>query len=83
MFLVFRGRPAAWTHAIRFEESDVIRSFSGAKHASPRASRHIVPIHRAGEADGYVYFAMSYVPGETLGERLRRAGPVKKTPTPV
>ncbi len=37
---------------------------------------HIVPIHRVGEADGFVFFVMSYVDGETLGERLRTRGPL-------
>ena len=37
---------------------------------------HIVPIHRVGEAGGFVFFVMSYVEGETLGERLRTRGPL-------
>ena len=37
---------------------------------------NIVPIHRVGEAAGFVFFVMSYVPGETLGERLRSRGPL-------
>jgi predicted Ser/Thr protein kinase len=37
---------------------------------------HIVPIHRVGEARGFVFFVMSYVEGETLGERLRSQGPL-------
>src|SRR4026208_1645909 len=37
---------------------------------------HIVPIHRVSEADGFVFFGMSYVEGETLGERLRTRGPL-------
>ncbi len=36
----------------------------------------IVPIHRVGEADGFVFFVMSYVEGETLGDRLRTKGPL-------
>jgi serine/threonine-protein kinase len=37
---------------------------------------HIVPIHRVSEAGGFVFFVMSYVEGETLGERLRTRGPL-------
>lgn len=33
----------------------------------------LVPVLDAGEADGRLWFAMPYVPGETLGDRLRRA----------
>src|SRR5205823_2145992 len=37
----------------------------------------IVPIHRVGESGGFVFFVMSYVEGETLGERLRTRGPLQ------
>src|SRR5262249_7404814 len=37
---------------------------------------HIVPIHRVGEAGGFVFFVMAFVKGETLGERLRTKGPL-------
>src|SRR5688500_17034136 len=46
------------------------RTAAGLSHA------HIVPIHRVGEAGGFVFFVMSYVEGETLGERLRTRGPL-------
>ncbi len=36
----------------------------------------IVPIHRVGEANGFVFFVMAFVDGETLGERLRTRGPL-------
>ncbi|MEP6835753.1 MAG: protein kinase [Gemmatimonas sp.] len=45
-----------------------------ARTAAGLSHPHIVPIHRVGEADGLVYFVMSYVEGETLGERLRTRG---------
>jgi serine/threonine-protein kinase len=47
-----------------------------ARTAAGLSHPHIVPIHRVGEAGGFVFFVMSYVEGETLGERLRRSGPL-------
>src|SRR5687767_13997911 len=47
-----------------------------ARTAAGLSHPHIVPIHRVGEADGFVFFVMSYVEGETLGERLRTRGPL-------
>ena len=47
-----------------------------ARMAASLSHPHIVPIHRVGEAGGFVFFVMSYVAGETLGERLRTRGPL-------
>ncbi|HET9293196.1 MAG TPA: serine/threonine-protein kinase [Gemmatimonadales bacterium] len=47
-----------------------------ARMAAGLSHPHIVPIHRVGEAGGSVFFVMSYVDGETLGERLRTRGPL-------
>src|SRR5512144_247321 len=47
-----------------------------ARMAAGLSQPHIVPIHRVGESHGFVYFVMSYVEGETLGERLRSSGPL-------
>ncbi len=47
-----------------------------ARTAAGLSHPHIVPIHQVGEADGFVFFVMSYVEGETLGERLRTRGPL-------
>ena len=33
---------------------------------------HIVPVHDSGEAEGFVYYVMPYVTGETLRARLER-----------
>src|SRR4026209_703340 len=41
-----------------------------ARMAAGLSHPHIVPIHRVSEAAGFVFFVMSYVEGETLGERL-------------
>jgi len=37
------------------------------------AHPHILPLHDSGEADGFVYYVMLYVEGETLRDRLARA----------
>jgi serine/threonine-protein kinase len=57
-----------------------------ARMAAGLSHPHIVPIHRVSEvpvghperSEGprFVFFVMSYVEGETLGERLRTRGPV-------
>ena len=47
-----------------------------ARTAAGLSHPHIVPIHRVGEAHGFVFFVMSYVDGESLGERLRTRGPL-------
>jgi serine/threonine-protein kinase len=35
---------------------------------------HILPLHDSGEADGFLYYVMPYIEGETLRGRLRREG---------
>ena len=47
-----------------------------ARTAAGLSHPNIVPIHRVGEAGRFVFFVMSYVEGETLGERLRTRGPL-------
>jgi serine/threonine-protein kinase len=47
-----------------------------ARLAAGLSHPHIVPIHRVSEMGGFVFFVMSYVEGETLGERLRTRGPL-------
>jgi serine/threonine-protein kinase len=47
-----------------------------ARTAAGLSHPHVVPIHRVGEAGGFVFFVMSYIEGETLGERLRTRGPL-------
>jgi predicted Ser/Thr protein kinase len=47
-----------------------------ARMAAGLSHPNIVPIHRVGEAGGFVFFVMTYVEGETLGERLRTRGPL-------
>ncbi|HKY98763.1 MAG TPA: protein kinase [Gemmatimonadaceae bacterium] len=38
---------------------------------------HIVPVHDSGEAEGFVYYVMPYVAGETLRARLERQPQLK------
>src|SRR5215212_9347840 len=40
---------------------------------------NIVPIHAVEEREGLVFFVMGFVDGETLAERVRRAGPLPPT----
>ncbi|MEP6620183.1 MAG: serine/threonine-protein kinase [bacterium] len=63
------------THLARTVESRE-RFVREARTAAGLSHPHIVPIHRVGEAGGFVFFVMSYVEGETLGERLRTRGPL-------
>lgn len=39
----------------------------------------IVPLHAFGEHEAMLYYVMGYVEGESLAERLERAGPVPET----
>jgi predicted Ser/Thr protein kinase len=45
-----------------------------ARTAAQLSHPHIVPVYRADEFNGVTYFAMGYVDGETLGQRLRDRG---------
>ena len=63
------------SHLARTDESRA-RFLREARTAAGLSHPHIVPIHRVGEAGGFVFFVMSYVEGETLGERLRSRGPL-------
>src|SRR5213075_901344 len=63
------------THLARTAEARE-RFLREARTAAGLSHPHIVPIHRVGEARGFVFFVMSYVEGETLGERLRARGPL-------
>src|ERR1051325_3035396 len=47
-----------------------------ARMAAGLSHPNIVPVHRVSEAGAFVLFVMSYVEGETLGERLRSRGPL-------
>ncbi len=52
------------------------RFLKEARTAAGLSHPHIVPIHRVGEASGFVFFVMSFIEGESLGDRLRSRGPL-------
>ena len=45
-----------------------------ARTAAALSHPNIVPIYQAAERDGVVYFAMGYIPGDSLAEQLTRDG---------
>lgn len=47
-----------------------------ARTAARLTHPNIVPLFTFGEASGLIYFVMGYVEGESLEQRLRRAGPL-------
>ncbi len=47
-----------------------------ARTAAALAHPHIVPIHAVEEAGDLVFFVMGLVDGESLGDRIRRTGPL-------
>lgn len=61
-------------HAARPELRE--RFLREARTAAKLSHPHIVPIHAVDEVEGFVFFVMAYVEGETLGERIRGRGPV-------
>ena len=52
------------------------RFLSEARTAARLSHPSIVPIFAVDEVDGFCFYAMPYVPGETLGQRVRGAGPL-------
>ncbi len=47
-----------------------------ARLAAKLSHPHIIPIHTVAEIDGFVFYVMSWVEGETLAQRVRSRGPV-------
>ncbi len=45
-----------------------------ARTAAKLSHPHIVPVHRADESNGQVWYSMSFVDGESLGDRIRERG---------
>jgi serine/threonine-protein kinase len=84
MAVVFRarderlGRPVALKilspgftadHGFRTRFINESRAAAGVEHP------HIIPVYAAGEADGFLYIAMRFVPGGDVRSELRRKGP--------
>ncbi len=51
------------------------RFLQEARTAAKLSHPNIVPIFAVDEVDDFVFFAMAYIEGETLGERVRSRGP--------
>ena len=49
------------------------RFLQEARTAAKLSHPHIVPIFAVDEVDGFVFYAMALIDGETLGERVRRS----------
>ena len=47
-----------------------------ARLAAKLSHPHIIAIHAVDQIDGFVFYVMSYVEGETLADRVRTRGPV-------
>jgi len=47
-----------------------------ARTAAKLSHPNVIPIHAVEEIGGFVFFAMAYIEGETLTERVRRRGPM-------
>jgi serine/threonine-protein kinase len=52
------------------------RFLQEARTAAKLSHPNIIPIHAVDEIGGFVFFAMAYVDGETLAERVRDRGPL-------
>ncbi len=61
-----------------FADREDIRSrfLQEARTAAKLSHPHIVPIFTVDEVDGFVFFVMALIDGETLGERVRTRGPL-------
>src|SRR3954468_13425818 len=47
-----------------------------ARLAAKLSHPHIIPIHGVEEVQGFVFYVMSFVDGETLAQRVRSRGPM-------
>jgi len=83
MAVVFLARDVALDRAVAIKllpealaEDDELRDrfLREARTAAKLSHPNIVPIHLVESSGSLVYFVMTYVDGETLGQRIRRAG---------
>ncbi|HEV8265907.1 MAG TPA: serine/threonine-protein kinase [Gemmatimonadales bacterium] len=83
MGMIFLGRDTALDRPIAIK---IIRPELASAHAAERFLReartlatlnhpNVVPIHQVGEREGFVFYVMAYLEGETLAERLAK-GPL-------
>ena len=54
------------------------RFLNEARTAARLSHPNIVPVHAVEDRDGLVFIILAYVDGETLGQRVRRAGPLSR-----
>jgi eukaryotic-like serine/threonine-protein kinase len=59
-----------------FDDDRRARFLREARLAARLSHPNIIPIFSVDEAEGFVYYVMAYVEGETLGERVRARGPL-------
>ncbi len=57
------------------------RFLQEARTAAKLSHPNIIPIHAVDEIGGFVFFAMAYVDGETLADRVRERGPLPPSET--
>jgi eukaryotic-like serine/threonine-protein kinase len=83
MGVVYRGRDVRLDRTIAIKtlpphlaNDPVVRErfLREARTAGSLSHPHIVPIHRADELGGHVFFVMGYVPGQSLAQRIRDQG---------
>jgi eukaryotic-like serine/threonine-protein kinase len=67
--------PPARTGDVKLRERFLREARTAAKLSHP----HIIPIFTVDEVGEFVFFAMAYVAGETLSERVGRRGPLAPT----
>ncbi|HWH50979.1 MAG TPA: serine/threonine-protein kinase, partial [Gemmatimonadaceae bacterium] len=85
MAIVFRGRDTRLKRGVAvkllppelaFRDDIRSRFLREAEMAARLSHPNIVPIYSVDERDGLVYFVMGLVEGESVGDRIRRTGPL-------
>jgi serine/threonine-protein kinase len=59
-----------------YDDDRRARFLREARLAARLSHPNIIPIFAVDDTEGFVYYVMAYVDGETLGERVRRRGPL-------
>jgi serine/threonine protein kinase len=85
MAVVFRAREDGLDRTVALKILDPVRAgdeefrrrfIRESRAAAAVDDPHIIPVFKAGEADGVLYIAMRYVPGGDLGTLVRGQGPL-------